>query len=378
MKILITGGAGFIGSNLSLALLADGHEITVIDSLEPQIHGDNPQSCSYLYQSIASKVNFVHGSVTDKSLLSSLLPNAECVVHLAAETGTGQSMYQINRYVETNIVGTANILDYLTNNKHGVKKFIVASSRAIYGEGKYVASNGEVFYPRKRDLQLLAKGIFDPVNPASGEILKPVATDELSMQSPSSVYGLTKQTQENIVLTVCAALNISAFALRYQNVYGPGQSLKNPYTGILSIFSTRILSGNDIDIYEDGLESRDFVYISDVVKATKLAIESEYAGQIPLNVGTGNMTTVKNVAELLCEAYGIPPKFRVSGAYRIGDIRHNFASLEMVNNVLNYSPSISTKEGINSFAQWVRTQDDVKDVYDQSLLELKKKGMFKE
>ena len=263
-KILITGGAGFIGSNLALELNNRGYSVTVIDNLSEQVHKKGKESTLYL--SIKGKVNFINGDVRKKGDWEKALRGQDIVVHLAAETGTGQSMYEISRYVEVNIQGTAHLLHFLSNNNHSIKKVIVASSRAVYGEGKYFCEEHFIVYPEIRKEVDLISGRFECTCPVCGREVKLQATDELSKLHPTSVYGITKHNQEQMVLTVCSALGIPAIAYRYQNVYGPGQSLCNPYTGILSIFSTQIKNNNQINIFEDGRESRDFVYIDDVVQ----------------------------------------------------------------------------------------------------------------
>jgi len=241
-NILITGGAGFIGSNLALQLLQKGYTVTVLDNLLPQIHGDNPENTSPLYQSIKNKVQFIKGDVLHKKDWQQALKNQHIVVHFAAETGTGQSMYEIERYTNVNVSGTAILLDYLTNESHHIEKVIVASSRAVYGEGKYFSEKKQTyFYPLDRKEADLQNGIFELRNPEDDtEFLNVVATDEQSKIQPKSIYGLTKYHQEQALMICCSSLNIPCVAFRYQNVYGPGQSLSNPYTGILSIFSTRI------------------------------------------------------------------------------------------------------------------------------------------
>ena len=268
-NILITGGAGFIGSNLTQKLVKKGFKVTILDNLSKQIHGKNQNST--LYSSIKDIATFIKGDVCNKSDWQKALRNQDAVIHLAAETGTGQSMYEISRYNEVNILGTTHLLDILANENHTIKKMIIASSRSIYGEGKYLCKNDGVVYPNQRQDIDMANGKFNLVCFKCNEPLQLLATDEHSKIHPSSIYGITKQHQEQMILLIGKSLNIPAVALRYQNVYGPGQSLNNPYTGILSIFSTRLLNGNGIDIYEDGQESRDFVFIDDVVSATILA-----------------------------------------------------------------------------------------------------------
>ena len=274
--ILITGGAGFIGSNLALKLIKKEYEVTILDNLSPQIHGNNPIKTSPLFQTIKEKVNFIEGSVTSREDWIKSLKGIDCIVHLAAETGTGQSMYEIQKYVDVNIGGTALMLDILTNTKHNVKKVIVAESRAIYGEGRYYSEElNQYVYPTERLDKDMSNGDFDVKYPGCNKALRLVGTTEDSMVHPTSVYGITKQVQGQLVHLVCPSIGIASVSYRYQNVYGPGQSLSNPYTGILSIFSTRIKNGNGINIFEDGKETRDFVYIDDVVDATILGIEKE-------------------------------------------------------------------------------------------------------
>ena len=252
-NILITGGAGFIGSNLAIQLIKRGYMITVLDNLSPQIHGKNPDIESPLYNSIKDRVNFIRGCVTSREDLLKAMKGQDAVVHLAAETGTGQSMYEIQKYTDVNIGGTSLMLDILTNTQHTIKKVIIASSRAIYGEGRYLCKEKYV-YPLSRKKEDMSSGDFECNCEECNSSLQLVGTDEDSKIHPTSVYGITKQVQEQLVMTVCPTIGINPVAFRYQNVYGPGQSLSNPYTGILSIFSTRIKNGNEINIFEDGKE----------------------------------------------------------------------------------------------------------------------------
>jgi dTDP-L-rhamnose 4-epimerase len=377
-KVLITGGAGFIGSALCKMLLKNHFEVTVLDTLSPQIHGDDPDNASPLYQSIKGKVNFILGSVTNRSDLEEALKNQDIIVHFAAETGTGQSMYQIQRYVDVNIGGTASMLDILANTKHTVKKILVASSRSIYGEGRYFSKELNAFvYPKHRVPEHMDNGDFEVKYPGCSQPLELVATDEDSKIHPSSVYGITKQNQEQLVMTVCPTIGIAPVAFRYQNVYGPGQSLTNPYTGILSIFSTLIKTGKKINIFEDGKESRDFVFIDDVVKATYQGIIDDKANGEVFNVGTGIATDVLTVAKTLIKGYGKEIQLQISGNYRLGDIRHNFASLDKIKAKLNFNPSFSFEDGITKFIDWVNSQEIKQDKYDQSIQEMKSKGLLK-
>ena len=376
-NILITGGAGFIGSNLSLALIERGHQITVLDNLSNQIHSNNPKVDSPLYLSIAEKVNFIHGDVRDKALLRTAIKNKDVIVHFAAETGTGQSMYMIQQYVDVNIGGTAILLDLLANEKHKVKKVIVASSRSIYGEGKYRSAEYGYVYPKHRNAADMDKGNFEVSYSSSHTPLELVATDEESRIHPSSVYGITKQNQEQMIMTVCPTIGIAAVAFRYQNVYGPGQSLSNPYTGILSIFSTLIKNNKGINIFEDGKESRDFVYIQDVVNATIKGIELEEANGEIFNVGSGIPIDVITVAKTLIKLYKINVPLSISGNYRLGDIRHNFADINKIKSKLNFVPEFNFDKGIENFVDWVNGQSIYVSNYENSLEEMKMRGLLK-
>ena len=376
-KILITGGAGFIGSNLALYLLKKGYEVTVFDNLSEQIHGADPGMSSPLYNSIKDKVYFIKGTVTEVEDWQKAIGENETIVHFAAETGTGQSMYQIKKYSNVNVGGTAIMLDILANNKTKVKKVIIASSRAIYGEGKYISPELGVVYPGHRSSENMNAGNFEVTYPGTKEALQLVATDEGSKIHPSSVYGITKYNQEQMVMTVCPSLGIAPVAFRYQNVYGPGQSLSNPYTGILSIFSTLIKNNKPITIFEDGKESRDFVYIDDVVNATFSGIEKEEANGEVFNVGTGVAITVSEVASLLVELYGSAVPVQVTGNYRLGDIRHNYADIQKIERLLSFKPAHDFKTGLKKFTDWVNSQEIQQSKYEDSINEMKSKGLLK-
>jgi len=372
-NILITGGAGFIGSNLALKLIEKGYQVTVLDNLSPQIHGEK----SPLYESIKGKVTFIKGTVLSYDDWKKALKGADVVVHLAAETGTGQSMYEIEKYTDVNIKGTSIFLDILANEKHSIKKIVVASSRAIYGEGKYKCQKHGIVYPNERKDCDMAQGDFNVKCPYCHANVELLATDEESKIHPASIYGITKQVQEQMFMVMGKSLNIPAVAFRYQNVYGAGQSLSNPYTGILSIFSTRIKNGNDISIFEDGKESRDFVYIDDVVDATILGIEKDEANYEVFNVGLGKAIDVMTVANTLVAEYASETNITITGNYRLGDIRNNYADLSKIKNKLGFEPKINFKEGISKFVEWVNKQDIVEDKYTQSIEEMKEKGLYK-
>lgn len=376
-KVLITGGAGFIGSHIALKLIEKGYEVTVLDNLLEQIHGIAPDKTSPLYCSIKDKVRFIKGEVCNKTLLEEGLKDVDYVIHLAAETGTGQSMYEIKRYIDVNIGGTALLLDILTNSKNHVKRVVVAESRAIYGEGKYHCEECGDVYPTERKDEDMAKGDFECHCPKCGGKVTLVATTEDSAIHPTSVYGIGKQVQGQLVHLICKNIGIESVSFRYQNVYGPGQSLTNPYTGILSIFSNRIKSHKGINIFEDGKETRDFVYIDDVVDATIAGMEVPKANGYVFNVGTGIATDVLTVAQTLCKHYGIEVPLIVSGNYRLGDIRHNYADITLAKQILGFQPKWTFDAGIQQFTEWVNRQELQTDNYEASLEEMKKKGLFK-
>lgn len=377
MNILITGGAGFIGSNLALKLIEKGNNVTVLDNLSPQIHGENAEENSFLFLKIKNKVNFIKGTVTSKEDWSRAIKGQDVIVHLAAETGTGQSMYEIEKYTTVNIGGTAIMLNLLANHPHNVKKVVIASSRSIYGEGKYWSDELNSFvYPKHRTDEYMANDDFEVKFDGVKNTLQLVGTDENSKIHPSSVYGITKQNQEQMIMTVCPTIGIAPVAFRYQNVYGPGQSLSNPYTGILSIFSTLIRTNKAINVFEDGKESRDFVFIDDIVDATILGIEKEEANNEVFNVGFGEPTDVLTVAETLINKYGINVPINITGNYRLGDIRHNFADLTKIKKI-GFEPKYNFEKGISIFCEWVNEQEILESKYEDSINEMKQRGLFK-
>jgi dTDP-L-rhamnose 4-epimerase len=301
---------------------------------------------------------------------------ATTVVHLAAETGTGQSMYEINRYTDVNVGGTAKLLELLANESHNVRRLVIASSRSIYGEGAYRTPDGAIVYPDHRADADMADGDFDVHLPGAGRLTL-IPTDESATLHPSSVYGITKQMQESLIMTVSPTVGVEPVALRYQNVYGPGQSLKNPYTGILSIFSTLIRQGKAINIFEDGLESRDFVYIDDVVEATFRGATYPDAAGGTFNVGSGIATTVNDVVAALFAAFGTEVPTRVSGNYRLGDIRHNVADTTRLREILGFVPSVEFRDGVARFVEWVLTEPIEGDSYERSLEEMSSRNLLK-
>ena len=373
-RVLVTGGAGFIGGHLIRRLTASGHEITVLDNLSPQVHGDvAPEDVE---ATLGDGVRLVVGDVQDADAWRRCYDGQDVVVHLAAETGTGQSMYEATRYCQVNVDGTARLLDLMTNQDHGIERVIVASSRSIYGEGSYRAPDGAVHHPGARSLDDLRAGRFELYD-ADGTELEAIATDESAAIHPTSVYGITKSTQEQLVLRGCAALGVTAVGLRYQNVYGPGQSLSNPYTGILSIFTSLIRDGAVVNVFEDGAESRDFVFVDDVARATQLAVEAPVSGQLALNIGSGVPTSVLEVVEQLALANDREVEHRVSGDFRLGDIRHNWADLDLARRTLGFEPTVSFADGVALFATWARDEDaSSAAAYEKSLQEMRSRNLM--
>lgn len=376
MKVLISGGAGFIGSNLALKLMDRGYEVVLLDNLSQQIHGENPEE-SYTYNLVRDKCELIVGDVTKFEDWRRALKSVDIVVHLAAETGTGQSMYEINKYVDVNIGGTAKLMEVITNEINQVKKVVVAASRAVYGEGKFQCEEHGIVYPESRKDEDMSQGDFEVKCPMCNQNVEMLPTDEESKLHPTSVYGHTKQSQEELCMIVGKSINLPVVAFRFQNVYGPGQSLKNPYTGILSIFSTRIKNGNDLNIFEDGLETRDFVYIEDITDSIILGIENDNANFQSFNVGSGEKIDVLTVANTLKEKYGSNVNINVSGNYRLGDIRHNLGDLTKIRTLLGYEPKVKFTEGISNFVDWVEKQNIESDNYEASIEEMKKKGLYK-
>ena len=372
--ILITGGAGFIGQRLSRALLAQGAKVRVLDNFSPQVHAFDE-----LPTDLAGKVELFKADVRDRDAMKRALTGVDSVVHLAAETGTGQSMYEIERYFSVNVQGTATLLDLLQNDQCGnaVRTIVVASSRAIYGEGEYRCTNHGTVYPDQRTRESMTNGLFEPACPQCGSQVSLLATHESAPFKPMSFYGLTKQVQEQAVLLFGQTRGINAFALRYQNVYGPGQSLKNPYTGILAVFSNLARQNQPIEIYEDGEESRDFVYIDDVVEATSRCLK--YSGNFvgALNVGSGQATSVMTVAKEIKDFFGSTSSIGVTGAFRLGDIRHNIADVSLTQDVLGFTPSVSFRQGLANFLGWAAQQPvEDKSAYLRSVNELAAKGLM--
>jgi dTDP-L-rhamnose 4-epimerase len=375
MNVLITGGAGFIGQHLTRFLLSRHVSVTILDSFLPQVHGNEGQ----LPPDLAAKVRLVRGDVAEPLAMQDALQGVNRVVHLAAETGTGQSMYEVGRYARTNLEGTAQLFDVLAKTPdRKLERIVVASSRSIYGEGAYQCGRDGLVYPLPRSSAEKQAGSFDPLCPLCGGPCSATATPESAPTQPSSFYGLTKLTQEQTVLLFGQVLGIPSVALRYQNVFGPGQSLQNPYTGILAIFSNLARVGQPIRVFEDGMESRDFVHIDDVVAATATALLAPLEGCHTVNVGSGERTTVLEVAEFINAYFGGRSTVQVTGAFREGDIRHGFADLTKAQQLLLYYPNWNFREGLQHFLAWAEKSSPSTEGYEHSLTEMRERGLLRD
>lgn len=372
-KVLITGGAGFIGLHLANLLLQEGYQIRILDNLHPQIHGTRYQ----LPDNLSPKTEFILGDIRDEHVLKYALRNIDIVFHLASETGVGQSMYEAGRYARTNVTGTAILWDAI-QAVGGIAKLVLASSRAVYGEGTYFCPDcTKRVRPSPRPLNRLEDGLWSPVCPSCSSSMQSVSTFENDLPNPTSVYGITKFTQEQLCLTLGHSYDVPVIILRFFNVYGSGQALNNPYTGILATFLTRIRSRKPLLIYEDGNQLRDFVHVSDVVQACKLAVKSDAPDFQILNVGTGQPISILELAQTLLHLYDMDQiQSKITGEYRVGDIRDCYANIERAKAMLGYKPAVSLIDGLREFSNWADSQT-LKDQTDQAAIELFKAGMLR-
>ncbi|MFL6575846.1 MAG: SDR family NAD(P)-dependent oxidoreductase [Povalibacter sp.] len=361
-RVLITGGAGFIGSHLANVLVETGCRVRVIDALSEQVHGENPGFPSYLNR----EVERVEGDVRDRAAVESALRGVTHVCHFAAAVGVGQSMYDIERYIDINTRGTAVLLEALA--KRPVQQLVVASSMSVYGEGLYRRGNEIVEVPLRSHDQL-SRGEWD----VEQGVVEPVATPETKRVVPASVYALSKYDQEQLCLVVGKAYRIPTVALRFFNVYGPHQALSNPYTGVLAIFASRILNRNPPLIFEDGLQRRDFVSVWDIVQACRRALTTEHHGEI-FNIGSGEPQTILEIAEHAIDVLGSQVEPQVTGKYRVGDIRHCFADISKARRLLKYEPQIRFADGLRELAQWLETAD-AQDNFAAASAELDRRGL---
>ena len=351
LNILVTGGAGFIGSHLTDALVERGHRVRVLDLLVPQVHG------SEVPQYLNPAAEFIHADVCDPEAVQSALKGIDVVFHEAAEVGVGQSMYEIQRYVRANDLGTAVLLENLITHRDHIRKLIVASSMSIYGEGAYQCSKCREVYPQLRPAAQLLERRWEMECPKCGEQVAPAGTREDKPLFPTSVYAVTKQDQEQFCLVTGRAYGIPSVALRYFNVYGPRQALSNPYTGVCAIFSARLLNDQRPLIFEDGEQTRDFVHVSDIVQANLRALETDRGDYQAINIGTGVATSVRRVSQLLAQGLGKDLEPEIVGKYREGDIRHCVADISRARDLLGYEPRVTLDQGIPELLKWVSKQE---------------------
>ena len=369
MRILVTGGAGFVGSHLVDALLARGHAVRVYDSLDRQVHPSGR-----LPSWVPEQVEFIHGDVYDRPRLKSAIEGIDVIFHEAALVGVGQSMYQIRRYVEGNSLGGATLLDILANEKHSVKKLIVASSMSIYGEGAYECSACGDVSPDLRGKTQMAAHDWELKCPNCGRKVGALPTPESKPLSPTSIYAVTKRDHEEMFLSFGRAYGLPTVALRYFNIYGSRQQLSNPYTGVLAIFSGRLLSNNAPVVYEDGLQTRDFVHVSDVVQANLLALDKSTGDYEAMNVGTGRAVSILEINDRLQKNLGTTIEPDVRRQFREGDIRHCYADISKIREKLGYSPKVALEQGMDELVDWVRNQT-ANDTFDAAAKELAAHGL---
>jgi dTDP-L-rhamnose 4-epimerase len=368
--VLVTGGAGFVGSHLVDALLARGDRVRILDNLDPQVHGPGRRPPPWLPPDAELQV----GDMRDPAAVRRALEGVEVVFHLAAAVGVGQSMYRVADYTAANTMGTAHLLQALVEDRGAVERVVVASSMSIYGEGRYRRADGRPPVSAARSLERLRAREWELRDP-DGAVLEPLPTDEGKVLDPTSIYALTKADQERMVLQLGAAYGIPSVALRFFNIYGPRQALSNPYTGVAAIFSARLLNGERPLIFEDGLQRRDFVSVRDVVQALLLAAREDAAAGQALNVGSGRAVTVAEVAGTLARVLGREVEPEVTGRYRVGDIRHCYADISLAREVLGYEPRVGFEAGMEELVAWLREQERPEDRVESHAAELAARGL---
>lgn len=372
MKVLVTGGAGFIGSHLIDGLLARGHSVVVLDKLVVQVHGENVAAPRYMPR----EVEFVRGDVQDEDAWRRALHGVATVVHLAAEVGVGQSMYEIVRYVDANTHGTALLWQLLSREKHSVQRVVVASSMSVYGEGAYTCpQHGSVAPPPRAESQLLAHA-WELHCPQCGQILSAIPTSEGKSLAPTSTYAITKRDQEELSLTLGRAYDVPTVALRFFNVYGSRQALSNPYTGALAMFGAQLMNGHAPLIYEDGKQTRDFIHVRDVALAVTLALEVQRGEYQAYNVGTGQPRSIYSVAQSLARALDVAIEPQVTGQFRRGDIRHCFADISRMRAVFGFEPAVEFDQGVREWLAWARAEG-AQDRVEQAHAELAARALIR-
>jgi dTDP-L-rhamnose 4-epimerase len=372
-KVLVTGGAGFIGSHITDLLLEKGYEVRVLDSLEEQVHGRRETAPSYLNPA----AEFIRGNVLDRPTLERALEGVTMVCHQAAAVGVAQSMYQIAHYVHGNDCVTASLLQAIVDQGPRIKKLVVASSMSIYGEGRYRCARCGPVAPRIRSDEQLRRKQWDLFCEHCGAVLEAQATDEAKTRICESVYAIGKKTTEDLALVVGRAYGIPTVALRYFNVYGPRQALGNPYTGLLAIVASSVRARKPMPIFEDGKQMRDFTFVRDVARANLAALEWDGAGVVAVNVGTGRPLSVLEVAQKVRAGLGGDNPLEVQGRFRSGDIRHCYADTTLAERVLGFQAQTRFEEGLPFFLDWAAEEDGVKCLVDRASTELAGKGLLK-
>ena len=368
-KILVTGGAGFIGSFIVDKLVEIGAEVIIFDNLTPQVHIDGIPP-DYLNPN----AEFIKGDVRDYDAFKAVIDRVNGIMHFAGAVGVGQSQYQIKHYVESNTCGTANMLDILVNNDHNVEKMLVAASMSSYGEGNYLCEKDGIVRPPLRTEDQMAGGDWELHCPVCNAEVKPVPTDEEAVQYCNSIYAFTKKDQEDMVINIGKTYDLPAVALRFFNVYGPRQSLSNPYTGVAAIFLSRIKNEQSPLIFEDGLQTRDFISVHDVAEACCQVMENDNADMEIFNVGSGSPLTIKSISETIAQVYGNDIAPDITNKFRKGDVRHCYADINKIKKHVGWEPEISFSEGMKELIDWGR-EARADDKFDQSYKELKEKGI---
>lgn len=368
-SILVTGGAGFIGSFLVDELVNCGYDVRILDNLEGQVHGGKKPK--YLNKS----AKFIKGDVRDYQVLEKALKGVDAVFHLASAVGVGQSNYQIKKYVDSNIGGTANLLDILVNTKNQIKKLVTISSMTGYGEGNYICKKDGIVRPPLREVEQLQKKDWNLYCPKCNSLVQPTSTDETALDFPNSIYGFSKKAQQDMALIIGKLYNIPTAVLRGFNIYGPRQSLSNPYTGVTAIFISRLKNNKEAVVFEDGLQTRDFVSVHDVARAFVLAMEEENANYQMFNIGSGKGTTILEIGETLSRLLGKADLIRVNQDFRKNDIRHCFADISKAKKILKWEPKVSLEQGLKELIEWSETEK-ADDKFSKAQKELQQKGLI--
>jgi dTDP-L-rhamnose 4-epimerase len=370
MRVLVTGGAGFIGSHLVERLLEQRHDVLVLDSLDPQVHGPNAERPAHLPR----EAELVIADVRDRAAVERCVSGVDAVFHLASAVGLAQSMYEIERFCDVNVRGTAIVLESVVKHKSRIKKLLVASSMSLYGEGSVACPSCGTSDPPLRPSAQLEAQDFEVHCPKCGGIATPAPTVETARLVPTTVYAITKRDQEEMVHCVGGAYAIPTVALRLFNVYGPRQALSNPYTGVAAIFSSRLLNGNRPLVFEDGGQTRDFTHVTDVAEAFARALTEPRAAGVTLNVGAGRPHTLTSLGELLAAEIGVPWNPNVTRQFRAGDIRHCTADTTRLEATVGFRPQVRFEDGVKDLVQWVRAQRPV-DRVDHAMTELAERGL---